>query len=138
MAFRKPFRAVPVRPARRFKAQRRKREWKSVALLISSATTVGLVVGTTSVGAHPGWRTIEVAVTFTNDKADAISQLLLSMLGAVYQFERTVLLERQPVPKRRELQRQPVHEELLCLQTPASKEPCRFQLRFHRYSEWKS
>ena len=34
-------------------------------------------------------------LAFTNDKADAISQLLLSMLGAVYQFERTVLLERQ-------------------------------------------
>ena len=34
-------------------------------------------------------------LTFTNDKADAISQLLLAMLGAVYQFERTVLLERQ-------------------------------------------
>ena len=34
-------------------------------------------------------------LTFTNDKSDAISQLLLSMLGAVYQFERTVLLERQ-------------------------------------------
>lgn len=34
-------------------------------------------------------------LAFTNDKSDAISQLLLSMLGAVYQFERTVLLERQ-------------------------------------------
>jgi DNA invertase Pin-like site-specific DNA recombinase len=34
-------------------------------------------------------------LTFTNDKSDAISQLLLAMLGAVYQFERTVMLERQ-------------------------------------------
>jgi DNA invertase Pin-like site-specific DNA recombinase len=35
------------------------------------------------------------SLTFTNNKSDAISQLLLAMLGAVYQFERTVMLERQ-------------------------------------------
>lgn len=33
--------------------------------------------------------------TFTNDQTDAVSQLLLSMLGAVYQFERNIMLERQ-------------------------------------------
>lgn len=34
-------------------------------------------------------------LVFTGDKSDAMSQLLLSMLGAVYQFERSILLERQ-------------------------------------------
>ena len=34
-------------------------------------------------------------LAFTGDKKDAVSQLLLSMLGAVYQFERSILLERQ-------------------------------------------
>jgi DNA invertase Pin-like site-specific DNA recombinase len=34
-------------------------------------------------------------LTFTNDQTDAVSQLLLSMLGAVYQFERNIMLERQ-------------------------------------------
>jgi DNA invertase Pin-like site-specific DNA recombinase len=34
-------------------------------------------------------------LTFTNDQSDAVSQLLLSMLGAVYQFERNIMLERQ-------------------------------------------
>ncbi len=34
-------------------------------------------------------------LTFTGDKKDPMSQLLLSMLGAVYQFERSILLERQ-------------------------------------------
>lgn len=34
-------------------------------------------------------------LTFTNNKADATSQLLLSVLGAVYSFERNILLERQ-------------------------------------------
>ena len=33
--------------------------------------------------------------SFTGDKSDAMSQLILSMLGAVYQFERTIMLERQ-------------------------------------------
>ncbi len=32
---------------------------------------------------------------FTGDKKDPMSSLLLSMLGAVYQFERSILLERQ-------------------------------------------
>lgn len=32
---------------------------------------------------------------FTGDKNDPMSNLLLSMLGAVYQFERSILLERQ-------------------------------------------
>ncbi len=34
-------------------------------------------------------------LTFTGDKTDPMNQLLLSMLGAVYQFERSILLERQ-------------------------------------------
>lgn len=34
-------------------------------------------------------------LSFSGDKSDAMSQLLLSMLGAVYQFERSILLERQ-------------------------------------------
>jgi len=34
-------------------------------------------------------------LVFTGDKSDAMSQLLLSMLGAVYEFERTIMLERQ-------------------------------------------
>lgn len=62
MAFRKPFRAAPVRPASHIKRQRRKRELKSIALLLGGAATVGLVVGTASMGALPGWRTIEVAM----------------------------------------------------------------------------
>lgn len=32
---------------------------------------------------------------FTGDKTDPTQELLLSMLGAVYQFERSILLERQ-------------------------------------------
>tara|TARA_R110002153_G_scaffold13412_1_gene49927 strand:+ start:1324 stop:1875 length:552 start_codon:yes stop_codon:yes gene_type:complete len=35
------------------------------------------------------------SLVFTGDKQDAMSQLMLSMLGAVYQFERSILLERQ-------------------------------------------
>jgi len=35
------------------------------------------------------------SLVFTSDKKDSMSQLLLSMLGAVYQFERSILLERQ-------------------------------------------
>jgi len=35
------------------------------------------------------------SLVFTDDKSNAMSQLLLSMLGAVYQFERTIMLERQ-------------------------------------------
>ena len=35
------------------------------------------------------------SLVFTGDKSDAMSQLLLSMLGAVYEFERTIMLERQ-------------------------------------------
>lgn len=34
-------------------------------------------------------------LTFTNNKSDPTSQLLLSVLGAVYSFERNILLERQ-------------------------------------------
>jgi len=34
-------------------------------------------------------------LTFSADQTDPFSQLLLSMLGAVYQFERSILLERQ-------------------------------------------
>jgi DNA invertase Pin-like site-specific DNA recombinase len=34
-------------------------------------------------------------LVFTGDKQDAMSNLMLSMLGAVYQFERSILLERQ-------------------------------------------
>ena len=34
-------------------------------------------------------------LTFTADQKDPFSQLLLSLLGAVYQFERSILLERQ-------------------------------------------
>ena len=34
-------------------------------------------------------------LTFTSDESDAMSELLLSLLGAVYQFERTIMLERQ-------------------------------------------
>lgn len=34
-------------------------------------------------------------LVFTGDKEDPMSNLLLSMLGAVYQFERSILLERQ-------------------------------------------
>ena len=33
-------------------------------------------------------------LVFTGDKQDAMSNLMLSMLGAVYQFERSILLER--------------------------------------------
>jgi len=34
-------------------------------------------------------------LTFSGNKADPMSELLLSMLGAVYQFERAIMLERQ-------------------------------------------
>ena len=34
-------------------------------------------------------------LTFSGDKKDPMSQLLLSMLGAVYQFEREIIKERQ-------------------------------------------
>ena len=34
-------------------------------------------------------------LTFSGDKKDPMSQLLLSMLGAVYQFEREIMKERQ-------------------------------------------
>jgi len=38
---------------------------------------------------------VKEGLTFTSDKSDAMSELLLSLLGAVYQFERTIMLERQ-------------------------------------------
>ena len=62
MAFRKPFRAVPVRPAHRFKAQRKKYKVKPLALLFGGAASLGLVAGTASAGALPDWRTIEVTL----------------------------------------------------------------------------
>lgn len=40
-------------------------------------------------------RFVKEGLSFTGDKSDAMSQLMLSMLGAVYQFERSILLERQ-------------------------------------------
>lgn len=40
-------------------------------------------------------RFVKENLTFTNNQSDAVSQLLLSMLGAVYQFERNIMLERQ-------------------------------------------
>jgi DNA invertase Pin-like site-specific DNA recombinase len=40
-------------------------------------------------------RFVKENLTFTNDQTDPVSQLLLSMLGAVYQFERNIMLERQ-------------------------------------------
>ena len=40
-------------------------------------------------------RFVKENLTFTSDQTDAVSQLLLSMLGAVYQFERNIMLERQ-------------------------------------------
>jgi len=40
-------------------------------------------------------RFVKENLVFTNDQTDAVSQLLLSMLGAVYQFERNIMLERQ-------------------------------------------
>lgn len=40
-------------------------------------------------------RFVKENLTFTSDQSDPISQLLLSMLGAVYQFERNIMLERQ-------------------------------------------
>ena len=38
---------------------------------------------------------LKESLTFTSDKTDAMSELLLSLLGAVYSFERRILLERQ-------------------------------------------
>ena len=38
---------------------------------------------------------IKENLSFTSNQSDPISQLLLSMLGAVYQFERSIMLERQ-------------------------------------------
>lgn len=40
-------------------------------------------------------RFVKENLTFNSDQTDPISQLLLSMLGAVYQFERNIMLERQ-------------------------------------------
>lgn len=53
----------------------------------------GLVEQITAKGVTLKFR--KEGLTFTGDKADPMSQLLLSMLGAVYQFERSILLERQ-------------------------------------------
>jgi len=38
---------------------------------------------------------IKENLSFSSNQSDAVSQLLLSMLGAVYQFERSIMLERQ-------------------------------------------
>ena len=38
---------------------------------------------------------IKENLSFTSNQSDPVSQLLLSMLGAVYQFERSIMLERQ-------------------------------------------
>ena len=40
-------------------------------------------------------RFMKESLTFTADKSDPMSQLMLSMLGAVYSFERSIMLERQ-------------------------------------------
>lgn len=40
-------------------------------------------------------RFMKEGLTFSGEKADPMSDLLLSMLGAVYQFERAIMLERQ-------------------------------------------
>lgn len=38
---------------------------------------------------------LKESLTFTGDKANPMNELMLSMLGAVYQFERSMILERQ-------------------------------------------
>ena len=40
-------------------------------------------------------RFMKEGLTFTGNKSDPVSELLLGMLGAVYAFERSILLERQ-------------------------------------------
>lgn len=40
-------------------------------------------------------RFVKESLTFSADGSDPMSQLMLSMLGAVYQFERSIMLERQ-------------------------------------------
>lgn len=40
-------------------------------------------------------RFVKENLTFTSDKSDPMSELMLTMLGAVYQFERNIMLERQ-------------------------------------------
>ena len=40
-------------------------------------------------------RFVKEGLAFTGNKADPVSELLLGMLGAVYAFERSILLERQ-------------------------------------------
>ena len=40
-------------------------------------------------------RFVKESLTFSADSSDPMSQLMLSMLGAVYQFERSIMLERQ-------------------------------------------
>jgi len=46
-------------------------------------------------GAGASLRFVKENLTFNADASDPMSQLMLSMLGAVYQFERSILLERQ-------------------------------------------
>ena len=46
-------------------------------------------------GAGVTLRFVKESLTFSADSSDPMSQLLLSMLGAVYQFERSIMLERQ-------------------------------------------
>ena len=53
----------------------------------------GLVREITSKGCSLHFQKENLA--FSADQTDPFSQLLLSMLGAVYQFERSILLERQ-------------------------------------------
>lgn len=62
MTFRKPFRAVPIRPTGRHVARQRKRKNKSTAILLGTAAFVGLTSGAASVGALPAWSTVGIVI----------------------------------------------------------------------------
>ena len=62
MAFRKPFRAVPIRPAARYRRARPERKGRFVASIFGSAAFFGLALGAASAGAIPGWAAIEGAI----------------------------------------------------------------------------
>lgn len=62
MTFRKPFRAVPIRPAGRYRSKPKKLKVRSLATLFGGAAFAGLMFGTASAGAFPSWVAMQEAV----------------------------------------------------------------------------
>lgn len=62
MSFRKPFRAVPIRLGKRYRARARRDRWQYPALVLAGAAVVGAIVGVTPSLPLPSFATASTVV----------------------------------------------------------------------------